>query len=92
MTDLHKRTLSELAGGLEAGDFSSVELTQALLDRIGAHGETLNAFVTVTADEALAAAGRADSARAAGEGGALNGLPIVHKDIVCTEGVKTTCG
>ena len=92
MTDLHKRTLSELAGGLEAGDFSSVELTQALLDRIGAHGETLNAFVTVTGDEALAAAERADAARAAGEGGALNGLPIVHKDIFCTAGVKTTCG
>ncbi len=92
MTDLHKRTLSELAGGLEAGDFSSVELTQALLDRIGAHDETLNAFVTVTGDEALAAAERADAARAAGEGGALNGLPIVHKDIFCTEGVKTTCG
>ena len=92
MTDLHKRSLSELAGGLAAGDFSSVELTQALLDRIGAHGATLNAFVTVTGDAALAAAARADVARAAGEAGALNGLPIVHKDIFCTEGVKTSCG
>ena len=46
----------------------------------------------MTADEALAAAGRADTARVSGEGGVLCGLPIVHKDIFCTRGVKTTCG
>ena len=91
MTDLHKRSLGELAGGLAAGDFSSVELTQALLDRIGAHGATHNAFFTVTGEASLAAAARAEVSRAAGEAGALNGRPIVHKDINCTEGEKTTC-
>ncbi len=90
--ELHLQTLTELAAGLEKGDFTSVELTQALLDRVAAHDGSLNAFITVTADEALAAAMRADEARAAGHGGALNGLPIIHKDIFCTRGIKTTCG
>ncbi len=90
--ELHAQTLTELAAGLDKGDFTSVELTQSLLDRIAAHDDKLNAFVTVTAESALAAAGRADKARAAGEGGVLNGLPIIHKDIFCTRGVKTTCG
>ncbi len=89
---MHAQTLTELAASLEKGEFTSVELTQALLDRIAAHDDKLNAFVTVTAAEALAAASRADAALAAGTGGALNGLPIIHKDIFCTRGVKTTCG
>ena len=88
----HTQTLAELAAGLARGDFTSVEITKALLDRIALHNEKLNAFVTVTADEALAAAARADEMRAAGSAGALNGLPIIHKDIFCTQGVKTTCG
>jgi aspartyl-tRNA(Asn)/glutamyl-tRNA(Gln) amidotransferase subunit A len=90
--DLYTQTLSELAAGLEKGEFTSVELTQAMLDRISAHNDKLNAFVTITADEALAAAARADEARTSGTGGALNGLPIIHKDIFCTRGIKTTCG
>ena len=92
MTELHTKSLTELAAGLNSGDFSSVELTQSLLDRVAKHDETLNAFVTVTADQALAAAAKADADRAAGNVGVLNGLPIIHKDIFCTQGVKTTCG
>jgi aspartyl-tRNA(Asn)/glutamyl-tRNA(Gln) amidotransferase subunit A len=90
--ELHKLTLTQLASGLADGEFSSVELTEALLARIASHDATLNVFITVTADQALDAAKRADEARAAGSGGALNGLPIVHKDIFCTRGVLTTCG
>jgi len=89
---LYSRSMTELEAGLDAGEFSSVELTRALLERIGELDATLNTFVTVTADEALAAAERADKARAAGTGGVLNGLPIIHKDIFCTRGVKTSCG
>ncbi|MBT8086583.1 MAG: Asp-tRNA(Asn)/Glu-tRNA(Gln) amidotransferase subunit GatA, partial [Gammaproteobacteria bacterium] len=89
---MHARSLSGLAAGLDKGDFTSVELTRSLLERIGRLDGKLNAMITVTADEALAAAKRADEARAAGEAGVLNGLPIVHKDIFCTRGVKTTCG
>jgi len=90
--ELHLQTLTQLAAGLDSGEFSSVELTQELLARIENLNATLNAFVTVTADQALAAARRADENRAAGNGGALNGLPLVHKDIFCTQGVLTTCG
>ncbi len=92
MTDLHDKSLGDLLAGLEAGDFSSVELTEGLLERIAEHDSKLNAFITVTSDQALRAAETADKARAAGEGGALNGVPIVHKDIFCTQGVRTSCG
>ncbi|MDH3553365.1 MAG: amidase family protein, partial [Gammaproteobacteria bacterium] len=89
---MHAQTLTQLAAGLERGDFSSVELTEALLARIETHEQALNAFITVTGDQALAAAKRADAARVAGAAGVLNGLPIAHKDIFCTRGVLTTCG
>ena len=89
---LHARSMTELAAGLTAGEFSAVELAEALLARIASLDGQLNAFVTVTGDAALAAAERADAARAKGQGGILNGLPLVHKDIFCTRGVKTTCG
>ncbi len=92
MTELHAQTLTELAAGLEHAEFTSVELTAALLDRIARRNDELNAFITVTADEALAAAARADAARKSGKAGVLNGLPIIHKDIFCTRGIKTTCG
>jgi aspartyl-tRNA(Asn)/glutamyl-tRNA(Gln) amidotransferase subunit A len=90
--DLHLQTLTQLATGLEKGTFSSVDITRALLDRIDSHNGTLNAFITVTAEQALADAQRADDARASGNAGVLNGLPIVHKDIFCTRDVLTTCG
>jgi aspartyl-tRNA(Asn)/glutamyl-tRNA(Gln) amidotransferase subunit A len=90
--ELHQRTLAELAAGLSAGEFSSAELTRCLLDRIDAHQETLNAFITVTPELALEQAERADRARADGAAGPLNGLPIVHKDLFCSRDVLTTCG
>ena len=89
---LHTLTMSELTAGFEAGEFTSLDVTQALLERIGAHGETLNALITVTGELALEAAAKADADRAAGNAGALNGLPVIHKDIFCTRGVKTSCG
>ena len=90
--DLHLQTLTQLAAGLEKGTFSSVDITKALLERIDSHNGTLNAFITVTAEQALADAQRADDARASGNAGVLNGLPIVNKDIFCTRDVLTTCG
>ena len=85
-------TVAELVRGLAAKRYSSVELTRAYLDRVAAAQPGLNAFITVTGEAALAAAARADEARAAGRGGALTGVPLAHKDIFCTEGVLTTCG
>lgn len=76
--------------GLKRKTFSSVELTQAFLDAL--RNDTLNACITVTEDEALASAKRADAARARGEAAHLAGVPIAHKDIFCTEGVRTTAG
>lgn len=92
MTDaLHQMTLAELHAGLAARDFSAAELTDALLDRIAGAGESLNAFITITADQAREHAARADAAIADGSAGPLTGLPIVHKDLFCTRDVRTTC-
>jgi aspartyl-tRNA(Asn)/glutamyl-tRNA(Gln) amidotransferase subunit A len=92
MTELHHLTLAQLNEGLRARRFSSVEVTRHFLARIERLNPALNALITVTAEQALAAAQRADQLLAAGEAGALAGLPIVHKDIFCTDGVLTTCG
>ena len=90
--ELHARSLSELSRGLNEGEFTSRDLTESLLQRIDDHQERLNAFITVTADNALQRADAADKARVNGDAGTLNGLPIVHKDLFCTKGVLTTCG
>ena len=89
---MHERTLLEQAQALQDGEVSSVELTQFYLNRIQAHDESLNSFVTVTGAQALAQAEAADRARSAGEAGPLTGVPLAHKDIFCTRGVRTTCG
>jgi aspartyl-tRNA(Asn)/glutamyl-tRNA(Gln) amidotransferase subunit A len=92
MTELHRLTLAELNQGLRERRFSSVELARHFLARIERFNPTLNAFITVTGERALAAAQKADALLAAGEALPLAGLPIVHKDIFCTDGVLTTCG
>ena len=85
-------SLTELSKGLRDKEYSSVELVRGFLDRIDAHQPTLNAMVTILREPALAAAQSADRDLAAGQGGPLTGLPIVHKDLFCTQGVLTTCG
>src|SRR5579862_5780186 len=92
MSELHHIPLTGLAAGLRARRFSSVELTEAFLGRIAASQGALNAFITVTREQALSDAAAADRALAAGSGGALTGVPIAHKDLFCTQGVRTTCG
>jgi aspartyl-tRNA(Asn)/glutamyl-tRNA(Gln) amidotransferase subunit A len=69
-----------------------VELTRLFLDRIGRLNGRLNAFITVDEERSLAQALVADQRRARGEAGPLTGIPIAHKDIFCTKGVRTTCG
>lgn len=91
MTELHRLTLAELNEGLRARRFSSVELARHFLARIERFNPGLNAFITVTGEQALAAAQKADQLIAAGEALPLAGLPLVHKDIFCTDGVLTTC-
>lgn len=89
---LAHKTLAEMSRDLAAKAYSSVELTQCFLDRIATHNSELNAFITVCADSALAAASAADKKIASGTATALTGIPYAHKDIFCTEGIKTTCG
>ena len=93
---MHNKSIAELSQALSNGDFSSEELTRAYLDRIeklgGEHGGKLNALVTTTADQAMKEARAADQQRKQGDAGLLTGIPMVHKDIFCTEGVKTSCG
>jgi aspartyl-tRNA(Asn)/glutamyl-tRNA(Gln) amidotransferase subunit A len=89
---LHTHTVAELAAGLRAKKWSSRELTEHFLARIEASQARLNAFISVTREHALAAAAAADRELAAGRGGPLTGVPIAHKDIFCTEGIRTTCG
>lgn len=89
--DLTTQTATQLARGLHAGDFSSTELTRAYLDRIETAEPHINAFITVTADAALATAADVDRKRAAGEPlHPLAGVPVAHKDLVVTQGIRTT--
>ncbi len=89
---MHTLSVRALADGLRARSFSALELTRHFLQRIETLDPDLNAMITVTADAALAAAQRADAALAAGTAGPLTGIPLIHKDIFLTEGVKTSCG
>jgi len=89
---MHQFTIAELIQGLRRKDYSSVELTRHYLDRITRLDSTYNSYITPTAELALAQAAEADKRLAEGNAPALCGVPIAHKDIFCTEGVKTTCG
>ncbi|TAK52111.1 MAG: Asp-tRNA(Asn)/Glu-tRNA(Gln) amidotransferase subunit GatA [Gammaproteobacteria bacterium] len=89
---MHELTVAELGRGLREREFTSVELTRHYLARIASGNAALNAFITVTAERALADAAAADQRLARGEGGLLTGVPLAHKDIFCTDGVLTTCG
>ena len=76
---------------LKAGECSSEELTRTLLERIRQH-ESLNAFISVSEEAALAQARAADAKIKSGDAGPLTGIPYAHKDIFCTKGELTTCG
>lgn len=89
---MHNKTISELAHGLRTGEFTSVELTRSYLDRIASHNPALNCLISICEEAALQEAELADRRIRAGDAGPLLGIPIVHKDIFCTDGVKTSCG
>src|ERR1700720_2581699 len=89
---LHNLFIGELADRLSKRQLSSVELTRHFLSRIERLNPALNAFITLTAEQALKEAAAADARLGSGERGPLLGIPLIHKDIFCTDGVKTSCG
>ncbi len=88
---MFEASLTEVAAALAARRVSSVELTQTFLDRIARAQGELNAFITVDPERSLAQARAADARIARGEGGALTGVPVAHKDLFCAKGWRTTC-
>jgi aspartyl-tRNA(Asn)/glutamyl-tRNA(Gln) amidotransferase subunit A len=91
--DLGYLSIAETAAGYRRRDFSPVEITRALLDRIERLNPTLNAFVTVTGERAMAEARDAEARLLRGDDRSpLLGIPVAHKDIVATAGVRTAAG
>ncbi|TCB55313.1 Asp-tRNA(Asn)/Glu-tRNA(Gln) amidotransferase subunit GatA [Acinetobacter terrestris] len=92
MTDLHRLSIRELSEGLAGSKFSSRELTEHYLKRIEKIDTQVQSYVTVTPEQALAQADAADALRKSGMANVLTGVPVAHKDIFCTQGIKTTAG
>ena len=92
MAELVSHTATELRRLLDARDVTSEEVTRAYLERIEALDPRIGAYLTVTPEAALDAARQADRRIARGEAGPLAGIPLGLKDLLCTKGVRTTCG
>ncbi|MBU1742924.1 MAG: Asp-tRNA(Asn)/Glu-tRNA(Gln) amidotransferase subunit GatA, partial [Proteobacteria bacterium] len=92
MSDVLKYGAAELHELFSKGELSPVEVTQKYLDRVGAVEDKIRAFITRTPEEALAAAERAEQMYQDGTAGPLTGVPAGIKDVMCTKGVRTTCG
>ncbi|WP_304985453.1 Asp-tRNA(Asn)/Glu-tRNA(Gln) amidotransferase subunit GatA [Coxiella-like endosymbiont] len=88
---MHRKTIVELSKDLQAKKISSMELTQHFLDRIKNFNPIFNCFITISEEQALVEAKAADALLTKGEARPLTGIPIAHKDIFCTQGIKTSC-
>ena len=92
MNEIIKRTIFEHAEALASKEYSAEELTRAYLDRIEECNGEINAFITVTSDEAIRSAKESDERRKNGKTiGILDGIPLAIKDNICTAGIRTTC-
>jgi aspartyl-tRNA(Asn)/glutamyl-tRNA(Gln) amidotransferase subunit A len=85
------KTIKDIQQGLADKKYSSVEITQEYLDRIESYNPAINCFITVTEELALQQAKTADALIARGEAQSLTGIPLAHKDIYCTDGIRTSC-
>jgi len=89
---MHNLTIAEIVRGFENRAFSSVEITQHMLARAKELDSQFNTLITLTEQEALDAARAADQRLAEKDAPTLCGVPLIHKDIFCTRGVRTSCG
>ncbi|MGH8071481.1 MAG: Asp-tRNA(Asn)/Glu-tRNA(Gln) amidotransferase subunit GatA [Candidatus Entotheonellia bacterium] len=90
--DLHALTMHELHALLDKREVSARDVTEAFYRRIDALDDRVHAYLTLTRELALEQADQADHRRQAGESGSLLGIPLAIKDVICTKGVRTTCG
>ena len=88
----YELTISQALSKMEQGELSAVELTESCLDRIETIENEVTAFITIDREGALAQAAIADNERKAGKAGKLCGIPLSVKDLLCTKGMRTTCG
>lgn len=89
---LYEMTLKQALQKLDDGEVSSVDLMKSCLDRVDQVEDDVKSFIHLDKDSALAKAEQADAKRKAGGSGKLLGIPLALKDLLCTKGVKTTCG
>jgi aspartyl-tRNA(Asn)/glutamyl-tRNA(Gln) amidotransferase subunit A len=92
MTSLPELAIHQAHTHLRRGETSSLELTQAMLDRILAVDNDVKAYLTLAPELALEQATEADRRRSAGEDHPLLGIPLAIKDVICVEELSTTCG
>jgi aspartyl-tRNA(Asn)/glutamyl-tRNA(Gln) amidotransferase subunit A len=90
--NLYQLPIHELYGMLRRKEVTAKEITESVLRRIEAVEPQIHAYISVTADWALDQARQADERWAKGEGQPLTGIPLAIKDLICTQGVRTTCG
>ena len=90
MNDIIKLNLSQTRDALKAKKISAMELTKAYSDAVQTHNPELNAFITLTPEQALANATASDKKIAEGKAGTLEGIPLAIKDLFCTNEVRTT--
>jgi aspartyl-tRNA(Asn)/glutamyl-tRNA(Gln) amidotransferase subunit A len=90
--ELCRLTIHEAHELLMQGEITSVELTSAVFDRIEEVEDKVGAYITLVKDRAMTNAADADEMIRHGNGGTLTGIPLAIKDVLCTEGIRTTCG
>ena len=89
---MYEKTIKQLSIELNSKKISSLELTKEFLNRIKTFDKKINSFITIDEDNALAEAKKADKILGKSDTSILTGIPIAHKDIFCTKGIKTSCG